>query len=36
MENSNEILEFVRENAYDNELADIYIRDQLDENKKYD
>ena len=31
-----EIIEEVKKNRYDNELADIYIRELLDQNKEYE
>ena len=31
-----EIIEEVKKNTYDNELADIYIRELLDQNKEYE
>ena len=30
-----EIIEEVKKNTYDNELADIYIRELLDQNQNY-
>tara|TARA_A100001388_G_scaffold213566_1_gene163969 strand:- start:340 stop:450 length:111 start_codon:yes stop_codon:yes gene_type:complete len=36
MESLEEIIKEIRENAYDNELADIYIRELLDRDKEYD
>ena len=36
MENLDEIIKEIRENKYDNELADIYIRELLDREKEYD
>jgi len=36
LENLEEIIEKIKENTYDNELADIYIRELLDRNKEYD
>jgi len=36
MENLDEIIEEIKKNTYDNELADIYIRELLDRNKEYD
>ena len=34
--NLDEIIEEISDNSYDNELVDIYIRELLDRNKKYD
>ena len=34
--NLDKIIKEIRENTYDNELADIYIRELLDRDKKYD
>ena len=34
--NLDEIIKEIRENIFDNELADIYIRELLDRDKKYD
>ena len=31
-----EIIKEIKKNTYDNELADIYIRELLDRNKEYD
>ena len=36
MENLDEIVKEIRENTYDNELTDIYIRELLDREKEYD
>ncbi len=36
MEDLDQIIEQIKENTYDNELADIYIRELLDRNKEYD
>ena len=36
MEDLDAIIEEIKENTYDNELADIYIRELLDLNKEYD
>ena len=36
MENLDEIIKEIRENTYDNELVDIYIRELLDREKEYD
>ena len=36
MENIDEIIKEIRKFIYDNELADIYIRELLDGEKKYD
>ena len=36
MEDLDAIIEEIKENTYDNELADIYIRELLDKNKEYD
>ena len=36
MEHLDEIIKEIRENTYDNELADIYIRELLDSEKEYD
>ena len=36
MENLDEIIKEIKENTYDNELADIYIRELLDRDKEYD
>ena len=35
MENLDEIIEEIKRNTYDNELADLYIRELLDQNKEY-
>ena len=32
----NEIEKFVKDNSYDDELKDIYLRELLDQEKKYD
>ena len=34
--NLDEIIKEISDNSYDNELVDIYIRELLDRNKKYD
>ena len=36
MENLDEIIKEIRGSTYDNELADIYIRELLDRDKEYD
>ena len=36
MENLDEIIKEIKENSYDNELADIYLRELLDQNKEYE
>jgi len=36
MEIPEEIMQEIRENTYDNELADIYIRELLNWEKEYD
>ena len=36
MENLDEIIKEIRINTYDNDLADTYIRELLDKDKKYD
>jgi len=36
MKDLDEIIIEIRENTYDNQLADIYIRDLLDKEKEYD
>ena len=36
MEFLDEIIKEIKENAYDYELADIYIRELLDHNKEYE
>ena len=36
MENLDEIIIEIKENIYDNELADIYTRELLDRDKEYD
>ena len=36
MENLDEIIEEIMKNTYDNELADIYARELLDQNKAYE
>jgi hypothetical protein len=36
MEDLEEIIQEIRENGYNPELIDIYIRDLLDRNKDYD
>ena len=36
MENLDEIIEEIKRNTYDNELADLYIRELLDQNKEYE
>ena len=35
MEDLVQIIKEIRENAFDNELADIYIRELLDRDKEY-
>ena len=35
-ENLEEIIKEIRENIYDNELFEIYIRELLDRDKEYD
>ena len=34
--NLDKIIEEIRENRYDNELADIYLRELLDRDNEYD
>ena len=34
--NLDKIINQIRENVYDNELAEIYIRELLDRDKEYD
>jgi len=34
--NLDTIIKEIRENTYDNQLADIYIRELLDKDKEYD
>ena len=34
--NLDKIIEEIRENTYDNELADIYLRELLGRDKEYD
>tara|TARA_B000000557_G_C20511688_1_gene332433 strand:- start:280 stop:405 length:126 start_codon:yes stop_codon:yes gene_type:complete len=34
--NLDRIIEEIRENTYDNELADIYLRELLDRDNEYD
>jgi hypothetical protein len=34
--NLDKIIEEIRENTYDNELADIYLRELLDRDNEYD
>tara|TARA_A100001388_G_C28582662_1_gene409633 strand:+ start:495 stop:605 length:111 start_codon:yes stop_codon:yes gene_type:complete len=36
MKDLDEIIILIRENTYDNELADTYIRELLDREKEYD
>ena len=36
MENLDELIKEIRENTYDKELADIYLRELLDQNKEYE
>tara|TARA_Y100000401_G_C8231527_1_gene178345 strand:+ start:139 stop:258 length:120 start_codon:yes stop_codon:yes gene_type:complete len=36
LEDLDAIIEEIKENTYDNELADIYIRELLDQNKEYE
>ena len=36
MEDLDQIIKEIRRNTYDNELADIYIRELLDRDKEYD
>ena len=36
IENLEEKIEIIRENTYDNELADIYIKELFDREKEYD
>ena len=36
MENLDEIIKEIRKNTYDNELADIFIRELSDRDKEYD
>ena len=36
MEDLDQIINEIRENTYDNELADIYIKELLDRDKEYD
>ena len=36
MEDLDQIIEEIKVNTYDNELADIYIRELLDQNKEYE
>jgi len=36
LENLDEIIKEIKENTYDNELADTYIRELLDQNKEYE
>ena len=36
MKDLDEIILEIRENTYDNQLADIYIRELLDMEKEYD
>jgi len=36
MENWDEIIKDIRENGYDQELVEIYIRELLDAEKEYD
>ena len=36
MENLDQIIKEIRDNKYDNELAELYIRELLDSEKEYD
>ena len=36
MEDLDQIIKEIRENTYDNDLAEIYIRELLDKHKEYD
>ena len=36
MEDLDRIIKDIRKDTYDNELADIYIRELLDRDKEYD
>tara|TARA_B100000073_G_scaffold124909_1_gene102100 strand:+ start:547 stop:657 length:111 start_codon:yes stop_codon:yes gene_type:complete len=36
MKDLDEIIIEIRKNTYDNELADIYLREYLDREKEYD
>ena len=36
MEDLDQIIKEIRENTYDDELADIYIKELLDRDKEYD
>ena len=36
MEDLDQIITEIRKNTYDNELADIYIKELLDRDKEYD
>ena len=36
MEDLEQIIKDIKENTYDDELADTYIRDLLDSEKEYD
>ena len=36
MENLDEIIKEIKKNTYDNELADIYLRELLDRDKEYE
>ena len=36
MEDLDQIIKEIRENIYNNELADTYIRELLDRDKEYD
>ena len=36
MEDLDQIIKEIRENTYNNDLADIYIRELLDKDKQYD
>jgi len=36
MEDLDQIVKEIKKNIYDNELADIYIRELLDRDKEYD
>ena len=36
MEDLDQIIKEIRENTYDDELADIYIKELMDRDKEYD
>ena len=36
MENLDEIIKEIRDNKYDNKIAEVYTRDLLDREKEYD